>query len=246
MTWSRRIAPGTVPRYIRGAQEALALDHSSPTTTGSPERRPLLRGWLHLVAAALAIAGLVLLVLLADSAEAYVGGAIFAASLIALYTTSATYHVITWGRRMRGVMKRLDHSMIFVLIAGTYTPFCLIAASTAWGISILAVVWSIAGAGIVLKVAWPNAPRWLGVGLYVGTGWVALVAASELADWFAAVPLILLAGGGILYTLGGVIYALKRPNPFPRVFGYHEVFHLLVIAGSAMHFTLVAAYLMGE
>ena len=147
---------------------------------------------------------------------------------------------------MRGVMKRLDHSMIFVLIAGTYTPFCLLAASGAWGIAILAVVWSIAGAGIALKMAWPDAPRWLGVSLYVGTGWVALVAASEIADWFALVPLLLLAGGGILYTVGGVIYALKRPNPFPRVFGYHEVFHLLVIAGSALHFTLIAGYLMGD
>jgi hemolysin III len=204
----------------------------------------LLRGYFHLVAAGLAVAGLVLLVLLADSAEAYVGGAVFAASLIALYSTSATYHTITWGRRMRGLMKRLDHSMIFVLIAGTYTPFCLLAASTAWGVSILAVVWSIAIAGIVLKIAWPGAPRWLGVGLYVGTGWVALVAASELADWFAVFPLLLLAAGGVAYTAGGVIYALKRPDPFPRVFGYHEVFHLLVIAGSALHFTLVAAYLM--
>jgi hemolysin III len=215
-------------------------------TTAEPERRPLLRGYFHLVAAGLAVAGLVLLVLLADSAEAYVGGAVFAASLIALYTTSGTYHTITWGRRMRGVMKRLDHSMIFVLIAGTYTPFCLLAASGAWGIAILAVVWSIAGAGIALKMAWPDAPRWLGVSLYVGTGWVALVAASEIADWFALVPLLLLAGGGILYTVGGVIYALKRPDPFPRVFGYHEVFHLLVIAGSALHFTLIAGYLMGD
>jgi hemolysin III len=192
-----------------------------------------------------AVAGLVVLVLLADSPEAYVGGVVFAASLIALYTTSATYHVITWGTRMRGVMKRLDHSMIFVLIAGSYTPFCLLAASTTWGIAILAIVWSIALCGVVLKVAWPSAPRWLGVTLYVATGWVALVAATEIAEWFAIVPLLLLAGGGLLYTLGGVIYAARRPDPFPTVFGYHEVFHVLVIGGSVLHFTLVAGYLMG-
>jgi len=206
--------------------------------------RPLLRGYFHLGAAFAAIAGLVLIVLLAGSARAYVGGIIFATSLILLYTTSATYHRIRWGRRMRSVMRRLDHSMIFVLIAGTYTPFCLLVLNTAWGISLLSVVWGIAGAGIALKLVWPSAPRWLGVGLYLTTGWVAVVASTQIAAWAAAAPLLLLVGGGILYSLGGVTYALRRPNPFPRVFGYHEVFHLLVIAGSVLHYSLVAIYLM--
>src|SRR3990172_7883193 len=125
------------------------------------EPRPLLRGWFHLCAAVASVICLFALVLLATSAESYVGGSIFAASLIALYATSATYHTITWGRRMHGLLKRLDHSMIFVLIAGTYTPLCLIAASTAWGITILGVVWSLAGAGGGMKFAWPDAPRWL-------------------------------------------------------------------------------------
>lgn len=208
------------------------------------EIRPLLRGYLHLGAAVAAVLGLVLLVLLADSPKAYVGGAIFAVSLIGLYTVSGVYHSITWGPRMRGVLKRLDHAMIFVLIAGSYTPFCLFAGSPAWGISLLAVVWSIAGAGVALKIAWPNAPRWLGVGLYLGAGWIALVAATRLADWYALGPLAVLALGGVLYSIGGVIYGLRRPNPFPRVFGYHEVFHALVIAGSVLHYGVVAAYLM--
>jgi len=134
--------------------------------------------------------------------------------------------------------------MIFVLIAGTYTPFCLLAASDAWGLSLLVIVWSIASVGIVLKLVWPDAPRWLGVGLYMATGWIALVAATELADWFALVPLLLLGGGGLLYSAGGVIYALRRPDPFPNVFGYHEVFHLLVIGGSVLHYSLIAGYLM--
>ena len=207
-------------------------------------QRPLLRGYFHLAAAFAAAAGAVLLVLLAGSARAYVGGAIFASSLVLLYGTSATYHRITWGRRMRAVMKRLDHSMIFVLIAGTYTPFCLIAVNDAWGISILSVIWGLAGAGIILKVAWPEAPRWLGVLLYVSMGWMAVIAAAPLLDWFETLPLMLLVAGGVCYTVGGVIYALRRPDPFPRVFGYHEVFHLLVIAGSLLHFTVVAAYLM--
>ncbi len=210
----------------------------------SEDRRPLLRGWLHLGAAIAAVAGLVALVLLAHSAEAYVGGSVFAASLIALYSTSATYHTITWGRRMRAVLKRLDHSMIFVLIAGTYTPICLVAASTAWGITILAVAWSIALAGIILKVVWPGAPRWLSVLLYASAGWLGVIAAIPLTSWLAWTPIGLLVLGGVLYTIGGIIYAARRPNPWPRVFGYHEVFHLFVIGGSALHFALVAIYLM--
>jgi hemolysin III len=209
-----------------------------------PPQRPLLRGIFHLGAAIAAILGLVILVLLADSARAYVGGAIFAASLILLYTTSAAYHRITWSRRLRGIIRRLDHSTIFVLIAGTYTPFCLVVLNTAWGISILSVVWGLAGAGIVMKLLWPGAPRWLSVLLYAAVGWLALVAATELVAWFTLAPLALLLLGGIMYTLGGVVYAARRPNPFPRVFGYHEVFHALVIAGSALHFLLVAVYLM--
>ena len=208
------------------------------------EPRPLLRGWLHLGAAVAAVAGFVALALLADSPRAYVGGAVFAVSLVLLYTTSATYHVVRWGRRMHALLKRLDHAMIFVVIAGSYTPFCLFAADSAWGAGLLAAVWSVAGAGVVLKLVWPYAPRWLGVSLYIGTGWVALVAATEIVTWFALLPLLLLALGGVLYTVGGVIYALRRPDPFPRVFGYHEVFHALVIAGSAVHYSLVAAYLM--
>jgi len=209
-----------------------------------PERRPLLRGYFHLGAAIAGVAGLVALILLAHSARAYVGGAVFAVSLVLLYATSATYHTITWGRRMRSVLKRLDHSMIFVLIAGTYTPFCLLAVDQAWGISLLAVAWSIAAAGVALKMAWPGAPRWLSVLLYAGAGWLGLVAGVPLTHWLALLPLILLVGGGVLYTLGGVVYAVRWPNPFPRVFGYHEVFHLLVIAGSVLHYSLIAIYLM--
>lgn len=207
-------------------------------------RRPLLRGYLHLGAALAAVIGLVVLVLLADSPKAYVGGVIFAVSLIALYTVSGIYHSVQWGPRMSAALKRLDHAMIFVMIAGGYTPFCLFAGSPAWGISLLAIVWSIAGAGVALKIARPNAPRWLSVGLYIGTGWIALVAATKITDWYAIGPLLVVALGGVLYSIGGVIYGLRRPNPFPRVFGYHEVFHTLVIAGSILHYTVVAAYLM--
>lgn len=206
--------------------------------------RPLLRGYLHLVAALAALVGLVVLVLRADSPRAYVGGVVFAASMALLYATSAAYHTVSWGRRMRSLFRRLDHAMIFVLIAGTYTPFCLLAASGAWGVSLLAVAWSVAGAGVIMKLAWPGAPRWLSVLLYASAGWMALVASAPLAQWLAFVPLAQLVAGGVLYTAGGVIYAVRRPDPFPRVFGYHEVFHLLVVTGSALHYSSVALYLM--
>ena len=209
-----------------------------------PEQRPLLRGYVHLVAGFVAIAGCVALMVVADSPRAYVGGAIFALSLTLLYFTSATYHLVNWGRRMSAVLKRLDHSMIFVLIAGSYTPFALLAVNGAWGISMLVVVWSIAIAGVVLKIAWPGAPRWLSVGLYVAAGWLALVYSAPLSEWITPVPFALMLAGGLLYTLGGVIYAARRPNPFPRFFGYHEVFHLLTVIAATLHFTVVAAYVM--
>lgn len=207
-------------------------------------QRPLLRGWFHLYAAIAAIAGAVLLVLLANSPRAYVGAAIFGASLILLYTTSAAYHRITWSPRLRGIVRRLDHSMIFALIAGTYTPISLLVLNTAWWISVLSVVWGIAAAGILLKVVLPGAPKWLSVTLYAIVGWLALVTLPQLLAWFTIGSLALLLLGGVLYTLGGVVYAAGKPNPYPRWFGYHEVFHVLVIAGSVLHYTLVAIYLL--
>lgn len=207
-------------------------------------QRPLLRGWFHLYAAIAAIGGAVLLLLLANSPRAYVGAAIFGASLILLYTTSAAYHRITWSPRLRGIVRRLDHSMIFALIAGTYTPISLLVLNTAWWISMLSVVWGIAAAGILLKVVLPGAPKWLSVTLYVIVGWLALVTLPQLLAWFTIGSLALLLLGGVLYTLGGVVYAAGKPNPYPRWFGYHEVFHVLVIAGSVLHYSLVAIYLL--
>jgi len=216
------------------------MDGRATVAIGVP--RPVLKGTFHLAAAVAAVFGAAWLLILADSPTGYVSAAIFGASLILLYGTSATYHQIrkpSWGR----VAKRLDHAMIFVLIAGTYTPFCL-DVSLAWGIPMLAVVWSLAGAGALLKVFWPDGPRWLSVGLYVGLGWVAIVAVSEVINHYLGGPLALLLTGGVLYTIGGVIYAMRRPDPWPRIFGYHEVFHAFVVAGSAVHYSLVVAYIL--
>jgi hemolysin III len=206
-------------------------------------QRPLLRGVFHLGAAIAATAGAAWLLLIADSPPAYIGGAIFAASLILLYGISGSYHSFSWKPTQRRVLRRLDHAMIFVLIAGTYTPLCL-KVSLAWGIPILSVVWGIAGAGVLLRLAWLGGPRWLSVTLYAMLGWLSLVAASELLEEFASGLLVMLVLGGVLYTLGGAVYAAGRPDPWPRVFGYHEVFHLLVIAGSAVHYSLIAAFVL--
>ena len=134
--------------------------------------------------------------------------------------------------------------MIFALIAGTYTPISLLVLNTAWWISVLSVVWGIAAAGILLKVILPGAPKWLSVTLYAIVGWLALVTLPQLLAWLTIGSLALLLLGGVLYTLGGVVYAAGKPNPYPRWFGYHEVFHVLVIAGSVLHYSLVAIYLL--
>jgi hemolysin III len=206
--------------------------------------RPLMRGTLHLAAAIVAPFGLVWLLIIADSPRGYVGAAIFASTLIALYVSSASYHLVPWPGRWHGIAKRLDHAMIFALIAGTYTPFCLIVLDNAWGITMLALVWTFAGAGMLLKIVWPYAPRWLSVGLYLGLGWIGIVPITEVVSRMDIAPLTLLLVGGALYTIGAVVYGLRRPDPFPRVFGFHEVFHVFVIAGSAVHFSVIAAFVL--
>ncbi len=213
---------------------------SSPAATGEP--RPLMRGVLHLAAAMLAPAGLVLLMFLADSPRRYVGASIFATSLILLYTSSASYHLVPWSDSLRAVMKRVDHSMIFVYIAGTYTPLCLILLDAAWGIPMIAAVWSLAAVGVIATVFWPNAPRWLRVGLYLGIGWIGVIPALQVIPAMSIAQLALLCLGGVFYTIGAIVYARRSPNPFPHVFGFHEIFHTLVVAGSALHFALIALY----
>jgi hemolysin III len=194
--------------------------------------------------AVLAPAALVWLILLADSPRGYVSAAIFATSLILLYTTSATYHLAPWPARARRIVMRFDHSMIFILIAGTYTPFCLIVVGDAWGIPMLSVVWTLAGLGGLLKTFWPDSPRWLGVALYLALGWIGIIAAWPLVTNLDPAGVALLAAGGLLYTIGSIVYARRWPDPFPRIFGYHEVFHAFVVAGSALHFGVIAAHLL--
>jgi hemolysin III len=206
--------------------------------------QPLLRGFLHVGACLAAVAGIVVMLLLAHDPRGYVGASVFGASLIVVYGTSASYHRIAWGRRMAGLMRRLDHAVIFFLIAGTYTPFCLIVLGDAWGISLLSVTAAIAGVGALTRLTWLDAPRWLAVSLYLATGWVALVAASQILQRLDVAPLALLLLGGVAYSAGALAYAAKRPDPWPKVFGYHEVFHSFTIMGGVSHFLAVAVFLL--
>ncbi len=204
-----------------------------------PRQKPLLRGVSHEIAAGVALAGLVALVLLAPGPRARVAGAVYGGSLVALFAVSALYHRPTWNPRARLWMRRLDHSAIFLLIAGTYTPLCLLLGDDR-ARTLLAVVWAGAGLGILRALAWPRAPRAVSTALYLLLGWAAVPLVPAIWRTMGPVPLLLLAAGGLLYTVGGLIYALRRPDPFPRVFGYHEIFHALVIAAAGLQFAVVA------
>jgi len=199
--------------------------------------KPLLSGVSHEIAAAFALAGWVLLVRSAPGPRAAVAAAVYGLSLFAQFAVSALYHRPSWGTRARLVMRRLDHAAIFMLIAGTYTPFCLLLPGGGRGL--LAGVWTAALAGMVLSVAWPLAPKWLMAALTVGLGWVIVPILPSLHAAIGTGGLWLLGGGGLAYTIGAVTYATRWPDPSPRVFGYHEVFHALVILAAVLHFVAV-------
>ena len=200
------------------------------------EARPALRGQFHLLMALASPAALLVLVLVADNAREYVGGAIFGVSLLLLFSTSSAYHLIERGQ---AVLQRIDRSMIFVLIAGTYTPFCLVLLGNGWGIPILSVVWGLAAMGVASKAVHPTPPRWLNLALYLGLGWIGLIAIAPFASAASSTVLALLFTGGVLYSLGGVVHARRRPDPFPGVFGYRELFHLLTALAALTYYSTV-------
>lgn len=198
----------------------------------------MLRGYSHLVAALAAPLALAVLLLIADSPRAYVGSAVFGASLVLLFSTSAGYHLLPWPPRVRPVIQRVDHSMIFVAVAGMYVPFCLQAMPVAWGITVLSLIGGLAFAGIALKQAWFRAPRWVGVTMYVAVGWTAVVAVPVLQLGSRAMALLALSG--VLFTVGAVCFATGRPRLLPGIFGHHELFHAMVVAGTALIYGVVS------
>lgn len=201
----------------------------------------------HGAGALMAVAALTLMVVFAALyADVWhvVSFSIFGATLILMYLSSCLYHALKISDRALKVLRRIDHIMIFVVIAGSYTPLCLVPLRGAWGWSLLGTVWAIACAGIFIKIFFMGAPRWVSTVIYLVMGWLCVIAVYPLVKNLDSGALVWLAAGGIFYTVGAVIYALKRPDPFPRILGFHEIWHGFVILGSASHFWLSFKYLM--
>jgi hemolysin III len=207
--------------------------------------KPRLRGVLHQWACACSLPLGLALVLVAGTARARIALGVYALSLIGLFGASALYHRINWRSvTAQGWMRRLDHSLIFVLLAGSYTPFAMLVLHGPLATAILVAVWTGALLGVGFNLAWSDAPTWLHAALYVLLGWVAVAALPQLAGAIGIGGLMLLGLGGVLYTLGAVTYATKRPDPVPTVFGYHEVFHTLVIAAAALQCAVIAFWIL--
>jgi hemolysin III len=201
--------------------------------------RPRLRGVSHQWAFVLAIPAGIGLWILADAPRARLAAAVFAASVLFMFGASALYHRVTWTPRRRLWARRLDHIGIYGLIAGTYTPFGLLALSGAWRTTVLAIVWTGTAAAVAIKLFWPSGPKWTAAVAGVSLGWVGIAALPKLLENAPAATAFALAGG-LAYTIGALVYTLRRPNPAPTVFGYHEVFHALVVAAVALHYGGVA------
>lgn len=227
------------------AAPRLDVDQAKRDIARAIRNRPRLRGVTHQWAFFVSVVLGVALVITAPSGTGTLAAAVYAVCVALLFGTSALYHRITWRTdTARRWMRRLDHSAIFLLIAGTYTPFALLVLHGSLADVVLAVVWSGAVGGIVLKLLWIDAPKWLAATIYVALGWVAVAVTPDLISQMGLTAAILVAVGGVLYTLGAVVYAVRRPDPVPTVFGYHEIFHLLVIAAAALQYAVVAFWVI--
>lgn len=214
------------------------------TSRLSLEFPPRLRGVSHAVAFLLAIAASTVLVVLAPAGRATIAAAIYGAGLVALFGGSALYHRWPGPARWKPVLQRIDHSTIFVFIAASYTPIALVVLHGTLAWVLLAVAWTGAVAGVAFSLGWIAAPRAVVAGSYLLLGWVAVIAIPQLVAELAVAPLVLLGAGGLLYSAGAIIYARQRPDPWPRTFGFHEVFHALVIAAATAHFVAMIGWVL--
>ena len=205
--------------------------------------KPRARGWIHLVSAVVAVAAGASLISVSwplAGLKAGLATFVYTGAVVGMFTVSAVYHRVTWkSATVRTWMKRLDHSMIFVLIAGTYTPFALLAMPHDAGMLVLTIVWGGALAGVLLKMCWPTAPRWVGVPLYLLLGWVAAFYVAVIMHIAGVAAMVLLIVGGALYSIGGILYALRWPDPWPKTFGYHEFFHACTAVAAICHYIAV-------
>jgi len=222
--------------------ETTPLTHGHSLAATVAELKPRLRGWLHAYAAVISIISGAAMIAVAAAVKGGSAGAttsIYCATVTLLFGTSALYHRLDWGPAARRLMKRLDHSMIFVFIAGTYTPIAALTLPRTPAMAVLIAVWSGAVVGVGLQTLWPSAPRWLSAPCYIALGWVAVFVMPDLLHNAGVAAFVLIVAGGAIYTIGGVVYALKRPNPVPGVFGFHEVFHLCTLVAAACHYVAI-------
>lgn len=201
--------------------------------------KPRLRGWVHAITFPFALVGGIILVVLAQGTSAKVATAVFGVSAVLLFGTSAVYHLGTWSPKVTATLRRADHSNIFLIIAGTYTPLAVLLLPTSMARILLIIVWTGAALGLTARIIWLNAPRWLYVPIYLALGWVAVGYMPQFWKTGGASVVILLATGGLAYSVGAIFYALKRPNPIPGWFGFHELFHVLTVVGWGCNYAAV-------
>ena len=214
------------------------------TATTDSSSRPLLRGVLHQAALAVAVAVGFVFVAETDGSRRTVAAAVFAGSAVTMLALSAIYHRVTWSPRARLRMRRVDHAGIYILIAGTYTPVGLLALHGALQKVVLAVVWAGAAVAIVLKGAWVHAPKWWSAAIAIFLGWVGVAALPQVVHADGVAPVVLIAAGGVAYTIGGVVYARRKPDPIPTVFGYHELFHAFTLVGLGLEYAAIAFFVV--
>jgi hemolysin III len=205
--------------------------------------KPRLRGVFHELGFYAAVGAGVPLVLTAEDGRARASAAVFSGCVAVCFGASALYHRPTWRPNVRAWLARLDHGGVYLLIAGTYTPFGLLVMSTDWAVPVLSVVWGGALVAILLKLVWIRAPKWLSAAIGVGLGWVGAAAFSQLLK-IQLLGLFLVIAGGLLYTAGAVVYAWRRPDPVPQVFGYHELFHVLTLSAVGCHYAAIAFFVL--
>lgn len=216
--------------------DTFAEEASEAVREAVKEIKPKLRGWLHAATWPLAFMSFLVLLVLSENVLVRAGAAVFMFSALALFGVSAVYHTGHWSDRARMIWKRIDHATIFILIAGSYTPFSLLLLSPAHATALLSMVWGGAIVGVLFRIFWVTAPRWLYVPLYLLLGWAAVFYLPEFAREAPTAVFVLLVVGGGLYSLGAVVYGFKKPDPWPSWYGFHEVFHTLTIAAFIVHY----------
>jgi hemolysin III len=230
-----------VPRRPDGIASTL-WEMNAPASL--EEAIPRLRGLLHAYAFWFAAVGAVVLVALAPTGKARLAAAVYGLGLCALFAASGLYHRWRWSPRWKPLLRRVDHSTIYVFIAATSTPVALLVLDGTLRVVVLAGVWAGAALGVAFSVVWINAPRWSHSAAYLVVGWAGAVAIPGLLREVGVAAFVLFLAGGLLYSIGAAVYAARRPDPWPRTFGFHELFHLLVIAAAVVHFIAMAAWVV--